>query len=95
MKTHTLDVAHRRADETARQTSSALIGVTWLFARVSAYRKRRAHQRSLHLLKRNIGEIPTHLLGDIGIEKYQSAEILAKATGNDRIPTYPFLQAKG
>lgn len=95
MKTYTLDASRRRADEVASHTSSALIGAIWLIARVSEYRKRRAHERTLHSLKRNIGEIPTHLLEDIGIDEYQAAEILAKATRNNRVLTYPFLQLKG
>ncbi len=94
MKAKILDATHRTADETASHANQVLIGATWLATRISAYRKKRANERTLQLLKRSLGEIPTHLLEDTCIDEYEVAEILAKRTRESRILIYPFFQTK-
>ncbi len=95
MNTDTLDVAYQRADEADSYTISAMISADFLITRISEFRKRRAHERTLHSFRRNIAAIPTHLLDDIGIDEYQVAEILVIATRSKRIWTHRFLQRKG
>jgi len=89
MKNDTLDVATRTPDRAANLANPLLAFARRLATGVSEYRKRRELERNLYLMQRVFGEIPTHVLEDIGITEYQAEEILAQITHGNTILLHP------